>query len=170
MPNRMFVSPMHQNHYGTQRQHHKEHCKNDYRHNLEPSAATAFRSAQHNRLSTLKLATYLAAKDCNRRSTELSHIPGIEQNPLLCTHLPRVKPGSSSMRGRSSISCICSCISAVSFASLISHHQRDHSAHYQQCNDHCNKSDGKHLILPLSSTRRTNQQKRSPARNALPPD
>jgi hypothetical protein len=56
------MSPVHQNHHSTQRQYHKEHCKNDYRHNLEPSAATAFRSAQHNRLSILKLAIYLLQK------------------------------------------------------------------------------------------------------------
>jgi hypothetical protein len=62
----MLVCPMHQAHHSTQRQYHKEHCKNDYRHNLEPSAATAFRSAQHNRLSTLKLAIYLAAKISKR--------------------------------------------------------------------------------------------------------
>jgi hypothetical protein len=87
VPNRMLVSPVHQNHHSTQRQYHKEHCKNDYRHNLEPSAATAFRSAQHNRLSTLKLAIYLAAKISNRPWTEISHLPGIQQKPLL-RHAP----------------------------------------------------------------------------------
>src|SRR3984957_13834542 len=39
---------------------------------------------------------------------------------------------------------------AVYFALLIPHHQHDHADHNQQSNDHCNKSDSKHLILPLS--------------------
>lgn len=156
---------MHQNDYCSQRQYYKEHCKYYYHHDLEPSAAIAFRSAQHNRLSALKLAILFGTKTAIRRHTDISRSPASDRWPLpIQTQLTPVIPGSSSMRGRSSRSSSF----AMSFASLILHHQRNHPAHYQHRNDHCNKSDGKHLILLACSGRREPRPQRSPILQRLP--
>jgi hypothetical protein len=167
----MLVGPVHQNHHSTQRQYNKEHCKNDYRHNLEPSAAIAFRSAQHNRLSTLKLAIAFAPEvSIDHRQCPIGYRNTFKAQNLAPTQpLARatlVEPGSPSLPG---VTCSAD-VTAVSFAFLILRHQREYGDNYQQCNCHCNKSDGKHLILPLSSAGAQTSQKRSSASNALPPN
>ena len=49
MLNRMAVSPNHQRENYTQCKNNKYHCKNnDHHHNFRRSAASAFRSAEHN--------------------------------------------------------------------------------------------------------------------------
>jgi hypothetical protein len=158
---------MHQNHHSTQRQYHKEHCKNDYRHNLEPSAAIAFRSAQHNRPSILKLAILFALKvSVDRKRLHIDIATSSKSRTWHPTHpasAALIQSGSSSLRSLTGSARS----TTLSFASLIPHHQHDHADHYQQSNDHCNKSDSKHLILPLSPAGVQHKPQHSPARVLL---